>query len=400
MYQPAFLYIGIRYILKNAFNQYNKLSSWISLVGITIGIFTLILVTSIMNGFEKNLAQHILKYIPHAILKNENNINFNKNLVLSNNKECSNIRNFSSFISTNVIIQSEYGLINGTISNIESIEKNLSLLNINNKVINRLIPGQYKIIIGYELSKILNVHINDRIRLIFPEKSNFTIVGLIPTQRIFTVFDIFYTNSEMDKNQLFIHSKELKKVMRYPEKHIDGWRLWLQDPLKINTNSIKSCFISHYSYQDWRDYKSEIFRALKMEKNVTLVFLSLIAIISICNVCIALSVEITYKKQEIAIFKTQGCKKYEIFLIFILYGIINGVLGIFFGNITGIICAYYLNNILSALDIFNKIFLPVKIQAINIIYIDLIFIIFVILSTLYPSYYAMKIQPAKTLKYE
>lgn len=400
MYQPTFLYIGIRYILKNAFDQYNKLSSWISLVGIIIGIFTLILVTSIMNGFEKNLVQYILKYVPHVILKHENNVNFDKNLILSKNKECLNIQNFSSFISTNVIIQSKHGLINGTISNIESIENNLSLLNVNNKVINRLIPGQYKIIIGYELSKILNVHINDRIRLIFPEKNNFTIIGLIPTQRIFTIFDIFYTNSEMDKNQLFIHTKELKKVMHYPEKYIDGWRLWLKNPLKINTNSIQSCFVSNYFYQDWRDYKSEIFNALKMEKNITLVFLSLITIISICNVCIALSVEITYKKQEIAVLKTQGCKRYEIFLIFVLYGIINGVLGIFFGNIIGILCAYYLNSILSTLNIFNKIFLPVKIQATNIIYIDIIFIIFIILSTLYPSYYAMKIQPAKTLKYE
>ncbi|MDQ1237304.1 MAG: FtsX-like permease family protein [Wigglesworthia glossinidia] len=400
MYRPTFLYICIRYILKNTFDQYSKLSSWMSLIGIIIGIFSLILITSIMNGFEKNLEQNILKYVPHIILKYKDNVNSDKNLVFSNKKKCSNIKSISSFITTHVLIQSKQTLINGFVSDIDSVRENLFLLNIDNKTLDQLLPGQYKIAIGYELSKILNVHINDRIRLIFPKKNNFTIIGLIPTQRIFTVSDIFYTNSEMDKNQLFINASDLKNIMHYPNKYIDGWRLWLKDPFNINLKNIQSCFTEDYLYQDWHNYKKELFHAIKMEKNITLIFLSLVIIVSICNICIALSVEIIYKKQEIAILKTQGCQKNEIFLIFICYGFINGAIGIAIGNVLGALFSYYLNDILFVLNVFNNIFLPIQISWKNILYMDIIFIIFIIVSTVYPSYKAITIKPAESLKYE
>ncbi|BAC24246.1 ycfU [Wigglesworthia glossinidia endosymbiont of Glossina brevipalpis] len=401
MYKPVFLYIGIRYIICNSFNKYNKFTSWISFLSIVIGTSSLILITSVIQGFELDLEKYMLKFIPHVILYSNDNFYEKKNRIKYElNKNCSEINQVSEFISTNVIIQSNYNLNYGNVFGVNIEDEDQFLNSIGKKKIEKLLPDQYGIILGYELAKSLNVYKNSKIRMIFIEKNNFTILGPVPTQRVFTVIDIFHTNSEVDQYQILMNKKDLKKIMKNNFEYKYNWRLWLKHPLEINKSCIISCFPGNYNYKDWREDKGDLFNAINIEKNVMFLFLSLIIILSIFNIFISISIEIIQKKKEIAILKTYGFNKISIFFTFIIYGSLISIIGTIIGTILGVFISSNLNNILFKLNIINDfIFFP-KINYFYIFKINLFFIIFTIISIIYPSYKAVMINSSKTLKYE
>lgn len=126
-------------------------------------------------------------------------------------------------------------------------------------------PGKYNVILGEQLASQLGVNRGDQIRMMVPSASQFTPMGRIPSQRLFNVIGTFAANSEVDGNEMLVNIEDASRLMRYPAGNITGWRLWLDEPLKVDSLSQQK-LPEGSKWQDWRDRKGELFRAVRMEK--------------------------------------------------------------------------------------------------------------------------------------
>lgn len=126
-------------------------------------------------------------------------------------------------------------------------------------------PGKYNVILGEQLASQLGVNRGDQIRVMVPSASQFTPMGRIPSQRLFNVIGTFAANSEVDGYEMLVNIEDASRLMRYPAGNITGWRLWLDEPLKVDSLSQQK-LPEGSKWQDWRDRKGELFQAVRMEK--------------------------------------------------------------------------------------------------------------------------------------
>lgn len=404
MYQPIILCIALRYIYGKTINRFSQYIYWISNISIIFSIITIIIILSVMNGFERELKKNILYFIPHAIISattgyaNTNHIpNF-----LKSNAILNNIEYIKPLVISNVIIQSTQKISLGVMFGINpNYFEPLSGYLIFNQI-HQLKPDQYNIIIGSTLAQQLSVTIHDQIRLTIPSINQITPMGFFPRQRLFTVSDIYVTNSEVDKYQVLIHQSDAAKLMNYPIQCVTGWRIWVSDPFRISQYHHDLFKISQkWHWKDWSDDKGSLFQAIQMEKNIMYVLFACIIIISSFNIISFLVLLITDKQKEIAILKTHGLTRLNIVSIFIIQSIFNSIFSIICGSVLGILLSKNLNQILFFFRLSPKnLQFPVEIQYLQIFSIDIIVCILIILITLYPAWYISSTQPAQVLRYD
>lgn len=401
MYQPITIFIGIRYVFNNKHTLFEKSTFFLSAIGIFIGILSLIIILSIMNGFEYKLENNIIKFIPHALVTNNiENIDPDKNPVSS--IKLKGIRNISSLITAEVLLQSKHNISIANMLGIQSYHNHEPLIKyLINKDPVIIKSGSYQIILGAALALKMRVNKGDKVNLIIPSVNYFTILGRIPSNKIFTVGGIFDSHSEADEYQIIINQTDAAKIMNYNIKHITGWRLFLKQPLDINHFSNQK-LPSGLILKDWREKKGELFQAIQIEKNIMTILLSLIIIVAAFNIISSLNLIITEKRNDIAILKTLGLTKKQIIAIFMIQGSITGIIGVFLGVLLGILITNNLNYILSRISwLFDlTIYLPIYIDYCQILIISLMSIFIILLSTIYPSWYASSIEPNEIMKYE
>ncbi|WP_331828725.1 lipoprotein-releasing ABC transporter permease subunit LolC [Candidatus Blochmannia sp. SNP] len=402
MYRPVVLFIALRYILGKSVDKFGRNIYWISSIAIMLGVMAMITVLSVMNGCERDIKQNLLNFIPHVLLTTEKgyvHIEHNPKLVLHQLQH--KIICIKPLVTSNVILQSSRKASFGVMLGIDPNHFEPLYLYLINKHINQLIPGKYYIIIGSALAKQLEVHINDQIRLIIPSVMQITPIGYIPSQRLFTVLDVYITTSEVDSYQVLIHQSDASVLMRYPAQCVTGWRLWLHEPFLLH-NYYNNCpkLYKDWVWRDWREYKGSLFQAMKIEKNIMSLLLVLIIIAAGFNVISFLVLLILDRQIEIAVLQTYGFTRRQIVLLFMIQGFSNGILGIIFGIGLGLLLSSKLNQIL----LFFKILpdtaqLPVEIKYCQILGIVFITFVIVLLATLYPSWRAASIPPAKILRH-
>lgn len=401
MYQPIILCIALRYIYAKTINSFSQCIYWISSISIILSIIAMIVILSIMNGFERELKNNILYFIPHAIITTTT-----KYIHINNIPDClfsdailNNIKYIKPLVISDVLLQSTQKISLGIMFGInpnhfEPLSKYLIYHHIH-----KLESGKYYIIIGSGLAKQLSVNINDQIRLTIPTLSKITPFGCFPTQRVFTILDIYVTTSEVDNYQILVHQDDAAKIMCYPPKYVTGWRIWMHDPIKANQYSKKN-FSKEWNWKDWSEYKSTLFQAVKIEKNIIYILFTLIVIVSSFNIISFLALLISDKQKDIAILKTYGLSRFRIIMIFMIHSISNGIPSIILGSILGILISKKINQILFFLNFASKTIIqfPVEIQYYQIFNINLMVFMLMIISTFYPAWHISKIQPAKILR--
>lgn len=398
MLHKTVLFIALRYMCSKTADQFDKCIYWISSVAIMLGVMILIIVLSVMNGFEQNLKENILYFTPHALLTTVHGYTHIDNIP---NLKCDELRGIESIqpvIMSDVILQSTKKISLGSMLGINpNYFEPLSNYLINSDI-TQLSAGEYNVILGSALARSLEVNINDKIRLIIPTIVQMTPVGSIPSQRLFTVSDIYITNGDIDDYQIIVHQVDASHLMHYSFKqYITGWRLWFYDPFIIN-DSYRLFFSNNWIWKDWREYKGSIFQAMKIEKNVMSLLLSLIIVAACFNVMSFLILLIMNKQIEIAILKTYGFTRKHIMWIFMFQGMSNGIFGIVSGISLGILLSQKLNKILYFFNILpDTLKFPIVVQSDQILMITIITFIVIVLITLYPAWHAASVQPAKIL---
>ncbi|KHS96678.1 outer membrane-specific lipoprotein transporter subunit LolC [Pectobacterium brasiliense] len=400
MYQPVALFIGLRYMRGRASDRFGRFVSWLSAIGITLGVMALVTVLSVMNGFERELEGNILGVMPQAIISTPQG-SLNPALIpASSLNSLEGVTRVAPLTTGDVVLQSARSVAVGVMLGIDPDEQEpLSRYLVNVKQ-QQLQSGQYQAILGETLAAQLGVKAGDQIRMMVTSASQLTPMGRIPSQRIFTVAGTFAANSEVDSYQLLVNQQDASRLMRYPANHITGWRLWLEKPLSVDTLSTQT-LPEGTVWKDWRERKGELFQAVRMEKNMMGLLLSLIVAVAAFNIITSLGLLVMEKQGEVAILQTQGLTQRQIMAVFMVQGGSAGVIGALLGALLGTLLASQLNTLMPILGVLlDGAALPVDIDPAQVVTIAISAMVIALLSTLYPSWRAAAVQPAEALRYE
>ncbi len=401
--------IAFRYLFTKKKDGFINIISTFSFLGISLGVAVLIVVMSVMNGFRTELINKINGFNPHLkIFSNSNSIEL-KNLKNDKIKDISKAFYLSNSGEA-VIIHNSYTkgiILRGYLKN---DFKKLNVINNKNFFGNKFISYNH-ISIGRELSFILNVDIGDKINIISPA-SIMSIAGSLPKQKSFIVDSIFESEiNEFNQNIAFLNLNDLEDFFDL-DQNKRYLEVFLKDPNNIQTK--KELFQSVYKnnlISSWADLNQSLFSALKVERNVMFIILSLIILIAAFNIISGLTILVKNKTRDIAILKSIGVQNSSITKIFFIVGFLIGTFSTICGIIMGIIFSL---NIESARLLISELFnislfpeeiyflstMPSEIDPFSILIISIFSITVTCIVSIYPARKASKLDTIKSLKYE
>lgn len=431
MFQPISIFIGLRYSRSKSSTGFVSFITFFSTVGILLGVASLITVVSVMNGFEGELKKRILGIVPHVIVSDFSD-NHKAQALPTANKPWESLRDVlltqphvkqvTPFLETEALIQSSNGLqgvlLQGIVPNLE--RKNIINTHMIAGGLSMLSSQPYSLVIGQSLASKLKVSLGDEVRLVLPNKSVFTPMGRIPVQRVFTIVGMFNIGSQVDDAMVYVDSQYGAKLLRRKGDGIDKLRLYLDDAFNatkvvktleeeqrhINKNNIveNQKLIESINFSTWTESQGALFSAVKMEKNMMWLMLSLIVAVATFNIVSALVMVVVEKQAEIGILQTLGLARIDVIKIFITQGMVNGLWGVSLGGILGVLLAANLNDVLQLVGVslfgFGMQELPVNILWFDVVIIILSALMMSFIATLYPAYHASTTQPAQVLRNE
>ena len=401
--------ITFRFLKARKKDGFLNVISIFSFIGISLGVAVLIIVMSVMNGFRTELINKIVGFNSHItvqsfgdpIYKNKINSNLKKisnNIIFSNSGEAVILNNNST---KGIILR---GYSENDFSSLE-ITKNQKFKSKNSELINDLIS------IGSELSFSLNLKIGDEITLMSPSGLQ-TIIGNMPKQKTFTVNSIFDSGlSEFDNNVVFINLSTLEDFFGYnsADRNLE---IYLKNPqnIELQKNIVQEIFDQEFVVS-WADMNNSLFSALKVERNVMFIILSLIIVVAAFNIISGLTILVKNKTRDIAILKSIGVLNKSIIKIFFLVGVIIGTSATIFGIFLGVTFSIYIEDFREFLsstfnislfpeEIYFLSKMPSEINLTSIFLISICSIIITILVSIFPALKAAKLDPIKALKYE
>ena len=377
----------------------------------TVGVAALVVVTSVMNGFEQQLQQRILNVVPHIfITANQSESDVVKKALgtqahiqaLAPYKRTEGIGSFNGRISGLVINGIEPESL-GTVSSIPAsmLMGDVSLLK----------PKQYRIVIGRGLARQLGSYVGDKITLILPELSR-TPAGVFPRSRRFIVSGIFEVGAEVDLNQVFIHLDDFNRLMR-SGKNTLGYRLKLDDVLRASpiAAALRSKLPSTVSVQDWSVSHGGLFQAVKVEKLMVAVLLAIIVAVAAFNIVAVLTMVVINKRAAIAVLQTMGASRLMIVKIFMQQGFLLGAVGVLLGVAIGLPIALNIDTVMGAgervmgstlfdANVFYIVRLPSDVRYEHVLAVTALGLLTSLVATIYPAFRASSIHPSEVLRYE
>ncbi|PCS24276.1 lipoprotein-releasing ABC transporter permease subunit [Candidatus Enterovibrio escicola] len=398
MFYPLPVFIGLRYLKGCSGDKFGRFISYMSTAGITIGVMALITVLSVMNGFEGQLKDRILSVLPQAIIAGDAKFPPDAKTVV----QWKGIVDTAPIVSTDVVIQSAISLGVGKLfgidpQNKEPIREYMILGSIDN-----LTTGGYRLVIGRQTAIRLDVSLGDKVRVIITSASHFTPIGRIPSQRNFNIVGIYDTATDLDGQLMFANINDVVRLMRLSPTQPADIRLFIDEPFDVPSLKVKAESLG-YEWSDWRELRGELFQAVKMEKNMMGLMLSLIILVAAFNIISALIMVVMDKQIEIAILRTQGMQQGDIVSLFVVQGATSGIIGAVLGGIVGTLMSLKINEIMNLLNINllgNDLLLPVIMKPIQVFYVVVGAIILSLIATLFPSIKASYVSPAEVLRYE
>ncbi|QIW16505.1 permease [Pasteurellaceae bacterium RH1A] len=386
------LFIALRYWRSKSADRFGRLVTNLASLGIVLGVMALIIVLSVMNGLENTQKRNVLSVLPHAVVSNPlQNLDKSASLDLPAFASKSVPINRAS-----VIIQSAEGINAGQLLGVEQASDDPLIANLD---IETLLPAsEFKVVIGSRLAQKLRLGQGDKLRLMITENSQYTPFGRVPVQRLFTVSGIYYSGNEASEYTLFANLSDVGRLLRIPENEVQGQRLFLSDPFLVTELDL---YFKPDLWQvsDWREQKGEFFQAVRMEKNMMGLLISLIIIVAISNIVTSLSLMVVDKQGEIAILQTQGLTKGQVMQIFMWQGSVVGIIGSLLGGLLGLLATHYLGHVISLINP-SGVQLPTEIVGSQVAVIMAVSILLSLACTLYPAYRASKVEPADALRYE
>jgi len=416
MLSKSEILITKRFLFSKKTEGYVSVFSWFSIIGIALGVAAIIIVMSVMNGFRANLTERLIGVNSHLnIYSFDEKINSEEINTLKINLDSKDYDKFLPSIETHGLV------INNEISK-GVIIRGYEDLNFNHYLYNKIISKKLssinfdQIIIGDALAKELKLQIGDKLKLAIP-KTDKSLLGDIPRFKTLTVSGIFdFGMYEYDVSLVFISLELAQRLLLFEDNYFNRIEFYLNDPLLVEKFkdqvdfNITNKSLSLYSLS-WVERNSSLMNALKVEKNVMFLILTLIIIVASMNIISGLVIFVKEKNKDIAILKILGFNKIGVLKVFFLIGLTIGLIGTVLGTFFGIIITENLKYIQIVLENFleTELFseevyflstLPSDIKYEEVFFVFFISLIITILSTIFPAMRASNIDPVNILKNE
>jgi len=415
MKMPLEVFVGLRYTRAKRRNHFISFITMISMLGIALGVMALIVVLSVMNGFEKELRGRILGMVSHVTVSSFRGPLQDWQSLREETLEHPAVIGGAPYTEAEAMISNLSSVSGALIRGIDpEYETGVSEIHENMTFgeLSDLVAGDYGIILGSGLANTLDVVPGDRVTMVTPQATS-SPLGFLPRLRRFKVVGIFEIGVyEYDRSSAIIHYEDASRLFRL-DGGVSGLRLKLDD-LDLAPQvrqDLKQSIGLEYWVSDWTLRHSNYFKAVRTEKTVMFIILSLIVAVAAFNIVSTLVMVVTDKQSDIAILRTLGMSPLSIMWVFMVQGTLIGLIGTLLGLVSGIVVASHIDVIVPALEqFFQTQFLPRGVYPItdlpaemkqsDIIKIALLSFGISIIATLYPAFRASKTRPAEALSYE
>jgi lipoprotein-releasing system permease protein len=415
---PYELQLGWRYTRAGRATRRNGFISFISgvsMLGIGLGVAALIIVLSVMNGFQKEVRDRMLGVVSHIeIFSRDGQALQDIGPIMEAARKNPQVIGVAPFIATQALIARGEDMKGALVRGIEpKLEPEVTDIatTAQKGALEKLVPGEFGIVLGGELARSLFVRTGDQVTLVAPG-GQVTPAGVVPRLKQFTVVGTFDSGHyEYDSALAMIHEQDAARVFRLEGP--SGVRLKLKDLNQARevADQLAATLPGSFLIRDWTRQNKTWFAAVQVEKRMMFIILTLIVAVAAFNLVSTLVMTVTDKRADIAILRTLGASPQSIMGIFVVQGAMVGVMGTLGGLLLGLGIAYNIDVIVPALEqLFHASFLPKDIYLISrmpsdpqqsdILPITLISLALAFVATLYPSWRASRVNPAEALRYE
>ncbi|NVK57294.1 MAG: lipoprotein-releasing ABC transporter permease subunit [Alteromonadaceae bacterium] len=400
MAYPLSAFIALRYSTAGKHNSFVAFINRFSVAGIALGLMALIIVLSVMNGFEAQLRSRILGIVPQVVAHQANV----EQITALNLPE---VRAVSRFREAEGLVQSRMALRGVQLQGVEPAAMTAHSIVSNHMLdgdFNQLNEVKFGAIISRSLATELEVRVGDKIRVMVAGASVYTPFGRMPSQRLVTIAGLFNLGSQLDDKVIYLRLDDLTRLLRKPADSAADVRLFLHNA--FNYQGVVDALVDEgYSTSDWRSRQGPLFDAVKMEKNMMFLMLLLIIAVAAFNIVSALVMVVSEKSGDIAILRSQGMTVATVRSIFMLNGMFNGVKGAGIGAVLGVVAVLSINDTLELLGIHLGLSadgngLPIDMQWLQVLWVTVFSLLLCLLASWYPAQRAMKVQPAAVLQQE
>lgn len=408
------IFIGLRYAFSKRQSGYLSFISVFSFLAMALGVMALIIVLSVMNGFDREIKQRLLKVVPHITLMDPQGLS------------SAQIEKFEQVLSSQNEVTTSFPLVQTyAMASTAHAQQGLMIQGIDldwhvgNSLTEHMISGHseklqagdFAIVLGSQLAQRLNVYVGDMLEIILPQVS-MTPVGAFPRLKRMRVVGIFEVGAQVDASLGFIHQQDARKLLRLGDNY-QGMQIQLADAHSADSfvDKISPLFSDQIEWQSWTQLMGALFKAMRMEKIVVGLLLAVIIAVAAFNIIASLVLMVSDKRKDIAVLRTLGARSDQIIKLFIVQGTSVGFFGVAVGGLLGSIIAKFIGDIVSA---FEHIFgmhlfdpsiylisaLPSKLILSDVLLVVVVASIMSFLATLYPAWRAGQVLPAEALRYD
>ena len=408
------IFIGLRYAFSKRQSGYLSFISVFSFLAMALGVMALIIVLSVMNGFDREIKQRLLKVVPHITLMDPQGLS------------SAQIEKFGQVLSSQNEVTTSFPLVQTyAMASTAHAQQGLMIQGIDldwhvgNSLTEHMISGHseklqagdFAIVLGSQLARRLNVYVGDMLEIILPQVS-MTPVGAFPRLKRMRVVGIFEVGAQVDASLGFIHQQDARKLLRLGDNY-QGMQIQLANAHSADSfvDKISPLFSDQIEWQSWTQLMGALFKAMRMEKIVVGLLLAVIIAVAAFNIIASLVLMVSDKRKDIAVLRTLGARSDQIIKLFIVQGTSVGFFGVAVGGLLGSIIAIFIGDIVSA---FEHIFgmhlfdpsiylisaLPSKLILSDVLLVVVVASIMSFLATLYPAWRAGQVLPAEALRYD
>ena len=409
------LMVGLRYTRARRRNRFISINSLVSMIGIAVGVWALIVVLSVMNGFQKEVRERILGVASHVQISAVGNRLTDWQSIAKLAAQHPRVLATAPFVQAQAMLSAGQAVRGAVVRGIvPDQEEHVADLGQHMKLgsLDALKPGEFGVILGADLARALMVLPGDKVAFVAPQ-GLVTPAGVIPRLKQFTLVGIFEAGiADADAALALVHLQDAQTLYQLGD-NVTGVRLKLDDLFAARTvaRELLAKLPQDTYAQDWTRTHANFFRAVEIEKRMMFIILTLIVLVAAINIISTLVVAVKDKQADIAILRTLGARPGSVMQIFIVQGMIIGVIGVLVGMLAGVVTALNIDVIVPAIesmlgfkflskDVYMIPELPSDLQAADVIAITLMAFALSFVATLYPSWSAARVNPADALRYE
>jgi lipoprotein-releasing system permease protein len=407
------LFIGLRYIRARRRNQFISFLSGFSLLGMMLGVGALIIVLSVMNGFDRELKGRLLSAIPHGSVYAQAGLsNWSDTAALLERQ--SDILATAPYVEGYAMLGFGQALQGVAFSGIAPSQETAVSEIGEHMVLGELAAlkaGEFGLVLGRILARQLSVVPGDKLMLTLPQL-NVTPAGIFPRVKRFTVVGVFEVGAQVDQSLVLMHLSDAQRLLRRGDR-VDGIHVKVKDMFAARQilDHVALSLPEGLQVKDWSESQGSLFQAIKMEKTVITVLLLIIVLVAAFNIITSLVLMVADKRADIAVLRTLGVTAREVMAIFVVQGSAVGAIGILFGAIFGSLIGIYVGPIVQAIEsLFGVYLFDPSVYFIShlpsywlwgdVVLVSGVGLLLSLVATIYPAYRASKIEPAETLRYE